>query len=136
MATVDLLSTPILEVWGEVIALPLIGTLDERRSALIMQKLLDMVARLGSRFVIIDLTGIAAMDATVADRLLTVARSLELLGARCILTGISPSVAETLVSIGAHFRGVVTLRSVKDGLRACMMGTRGVLDRPRTWRLR
>jgi anti-anti-sigma factor len=119
-ATVDVLSTPVLEVWRDVLVLPLIGAVDDRRAMSMMEKLLHEVARRRCRRVILDVTGVEGMDPATAARLLQVVGAVRLLGARCLVTGISPEVARALVANGVDFGPLVTLRTLKDGLRACI----------------
>lgn len=114
------LSAPILEVWDDVIALPVIGVVDSQRSAEMTGRLLEEVSRSRARFVIIDLTGVDIIDTRTADHFITLVRSVELLGARCVLTGIQPAVAQALVSLDTDFGGLTTLHTLKHGLRACM----------------
>jgi len=119
-ASVVALSTPILEVWEDVLALPVIGVLDSQRSAEMMERLLAAVEEKQSRFVIIDITGVEVVDSATADRLLKLVRAVEILGARCILTGARGAVAATLVSLGANLGGLVSLRNLKRGIEECL----------------
>lgn len=114
------LSTPVIEVWDDVLALPIIGVLDSKRSMELMDNLLETIARTQCKNVIVDLTGVEVVDTRTADHLLKVVRAAELLGARCVLTGLSPAVAQTLAEIGADLGGVTTLRNLKEGLRHCL----------------
>ena len=114
------LSTPILEVWDGVLALPLIGVVDSKRSAQVMETLLESVVRMRGRYVILDVTGVEVLDTATADHLLKIVRAVELLGTRCVLSGVRPSVAQTLVELGVSFGKLVTLRNLKHGLKACM----------------
>lgn len=114
------LSTPILQVWEGVLALPIIGNVDSQRSAQIMERLLvEMTAR-RSRFVILDVTGVETVDTMTAGHFVKVIKATEILGARCVLTGIRPAVAQTLVQLGADFAFVTTLGTLQDGLRECI----------------
>ncbi|MRG92729.1 STAS domain-containing protein [Polyangium spumosum] len=114
------LSTPILEVWDGVLALPLIGVMDSKRAAQVMDTLLEAVARMKGRYVILDVTGVDVLDTATADHLLKIVRAVDLLGARCVLSGVRPSVAQTLVELGVSFGNLVTLRNLKHGLKACL----------------
>jgi anti-anti-sigma regulatory factor/HAMP domain-containing protein len=116
---VDALSTPVLEIRRDVLALPLIGTIDERRSTLIRERLLAAVVRKRCRYVIIDITGVAAIDAEVAEGLLKTVAAARMLGAYCVITGVRPSAAMTLVTLGVDLP-LVTRRSLEDGLRECI----------------
>lgn len=111
------LSTPILDIEDDVIALPIVGVLDSRRALDLTTSLLEHIGAQGTRCVILDLTGVDVVDTKTADHLIKVVQATALMGARCVLTGLSPSVAQTLVTIGVDTRGLRTLRSMKDGLR-------------------
>jgi rsbT co-antagonist protein RsbR len=123
-AAVQELSTPILEIWDDVLALPVIGIVDSRRSAEMMERLLDAIERTQCRFVIIDITGVDLVDSATADQFIKLVKAVELVGARCILTGTRGAVAQTLVALGADLGPLTTLRNLKHGLRECirMMG--------------
>lgn len=114
------LSTPVLEIWDETLVLPVIGALDTRRSVDIMDSLLRQITELQARCVILDVTGVAVVDTSTASYLTKVARASNLLGARCVLTGVSPAVAQTLVEIGADLGGVICKRNLKEGLKDCL----------------
>ena len=113
---VDQLSSPVLELWDDVLALPVIGVVDSERAATMVERLLDEVARGGARYVLVDLTGVDVVDTGTADRILKLAQAVKLLGADCMLTGVQPLVAQTLVDLGAEFGGIATLRNLKQGL--------------------
>jgi anti-anti-sigma regulatory factor len=114
------LSTPILQLWDDVLALPVIGVVDSRRSADIMERLLSEVTERQSRFVILDITGVEVVDTKTADHFIKVIKAAELLGTFCILTGIRPAVAQTLVEIGVDMSSVMTLRNLQEGLKECL----------------
>lgn len=114
------LSTPVLELWEDVVAMPIIGVVDTRRSADIMDKLLQTVASRQSRFVILDITGVEIVDTKTADHLIKVARAARLLGAVCLLSGVRPAVAQTLVEIGVDLASIVTVATLRDALRECL----------------
>jgi rsbT co-antagonist protein RsbR len=116
---VEELSTPILELWDDVLALPVIGVVDSRRSAEMMERLLDEVVRSQARFVIIDLTGVEVIDTRTADHFMKLVKAVGLIGARCVLTGIRPAVAQTLVDLDVDFGSLDTLRNLRHGLRQC-----------------
>jgi anti-anti-sigma regulatory factor len=117
---VDELSNPILEVWDDVLVMPIIGIVDSRRIADMVQRLLAEVTRAQASFVIVDLTGVEIVDTKTADHLIKLMRKVEIVGARCVLTGIRPAVSETLVDIGVDFGRVMTLRNLKHGLREAL----------------
>jgi PAS domain S-box-containing protein len=114
------LSTPILELGTDIVALPLIGAVDADRAALIMDQLLAAVARGKYRVVILDVTGVDAIDAETAAHFTQVLRAVSLLGAKCLFSGISPSVAQTMVALGVDLSAVRTLRNMKQALAAAL----------------
>lgn len=118
------LSTPVLEVWDDVLAMPIVGLVDTKRSIDIMTTLLRRIVETKARHVIMDITGVDMVDTKTADYLLKIVRAANLLGSRCILTGLSPAVAQTLVEIGADLTEVTTLRDLKAGLRECLKSIR------------
>lgn len=117
---VEELSTPVLEIWEDVLALPVVGVVDTQRSAQMTERLLAEIVRSRSRHVIVDLTGVDVIDTSTADRFLQLARAVRLLGARCIVTGIQPAVAQTLVELGVEFGSLETHRNLKNALQACV----------------
>lgn len=128
--TVAELSTPILEIWDDVLALPVIGVVDSRRSAEMMERLLEEITRTQCRFVILDITGVDVVDTSTADRFIRLVHAVELIGARCLLTGIRSAVAQTLVSLGMDLGPLRTLRTLKHGLRECLKLMAMEQDRP------
>jgi rsbT co-antagonist protein RsbR len=114
------LTTPVMEIWDDILLLPIVGALDTQRSAEMMNRLLEAIVERQSRCVIIDVTGVEMVDTTTADHLLKVVRAAGLLGTRCVLTGLSPAVSQTLVAIGADLSEVRTLRNLKAGLHDCL----------------
>ena len=119
-SAIDELSTPVLQLWDGVIALPIIGVVDSRRSLAIMERLLSEIASRQSQYVILDITGVDIVDTRTADHFIKVVKAAGMLGASCILTGIRPGVAETLVDLGVEMSSVRTLRTLQDGLRYCL----------------
>ncbi|MCP4679304.1 MAG: PAS domain-containing protein [Deltaproteobacteria bacterium] len=113
------LSTPILQLWDNVLALPVIGVVDTRRSAEIMERLLAEITERQSRYVILDITGVEVVDTRTADHFIKVIKAAELLGSTCILTGIRPAVAQTLVDLGIDLSNITTLRNLQEGLKEC-----------------
>lgn len=114
------LSTPVLQLWEDVVAMPIIGVVDSRRGEEIMEKLLAEISGRRARYVILDITGAEAVDTRTADSFIKLARGAELLGATCVITGIQPAVAQTLVSIGADLSSLVTVANIGQGLRECI----------------
>jgi rsbT co-antagonist protein RsbR len=119
-AAIRELSTPVIEVWDDVLVLPIVGILDTKRSMELMDNLLQSIVRTQAKNIIIDITGVEVVDTKTADYLLKVVRAARLLGARCVLTGVGPAVAQTLVDIGADLTEVTTLRNLKEGLKHCL----------------
>ncbi|PCC74513.1 PAS domain S-box-containing protein [Nannocystis exedens] len=113
-------STPIIQVWDDILTMPVVGLVDSMRAADMKSALLAAVSRTGAKFAIVDLTGVDVVDTATADHLLRVMRAVQLLGARCVITGIQPSVAQIIVGLGLGLPGVVTLRSLREGLRFCL----------------
>lgn len=117
---IDELSTPVLELWDDVLALPIVGVVDTVRSTRMMDKALSEVVNRRCRFVIIDITGVDVVDTSTADRFMKLARAIELLGAECVISGVQPAVAQTLTELGVSFRGLTTQRNLKRALDFCM----------------
>ncbi|MCA9590123.1 MAG: STAS domain-containing protein [Myxococcales bacterium] len=121
-AAIQELSLPILQVWKGVIAAPVIGVVDADRGASINDRLLRAVAESDAQSVIVDVTGVAGVDSTVADEFVKVARSLRLLGVRVVMTGIQPDVAAALGASGLQqLSSVKTFSTLEKGLRYCML---------------
>jgi len=118
------LQTPILEVQEGVLCLPLIGVVDASRAANIMDAALGAVVSLQARFLILDLTGVSYLDTATADSLLAISRAVGLVGAKTVITGLRPGVAQTIVDLGVSMGDVKTLRNLKDGLRYCLVERR------------
>jgi len=122
-AAIRELSTPIMDIWEDILLLPIVDLLDTKRSADVMSNLLAAIAQKQSKHVILDITGVELVDTRTADYLIKVVRASRLLGTRCVLTGLSPAVAQTLVEIGADLSEVTTMRSLREGLRHCLAST-------------
>jgi rsbT co-antagonist protein RsbR len=111
------LSTPIIQIWDDVLALPIVGIVDSHRSEDMMVSLLNEVVEKQSRCVIIDITGVDVVDTKTADHFIKMVKAVKLLGAECIITGISPDIAQTLTHIGVDMAGIQTRRNVQQGLQ-------------------
>ncbi|AUX43331.1 anti-anti simga factor protein [Sorangium cellulosum] len=118
------LSSPIIEVWQDVLIVPLIGAVDADRAAMVMDSLLASVVERQASFAILDLTGLDSVDTTTAQHLIKIINGLTLLGCRGVVTGIRPPVAQTMVGLGFDLSQVCTLRSLKEALRWCMREAR------------
>ena len=114
------LSTPVLQVHPQILALPLIGILDDRRQDELTARLMEHIAHRHARYVILDVTGIEAVDTATAGLFLRLARTTRLLGATCILTGIGPAMARTIVALGVELDSLTTRASFGDGLNECL----------------
>lgn len=118
--SINELSTPVIHLWDSVLALPLIGNIDSARAKQIMESLLDEIVRSKSSQVVIDITGVPVVDTGVASRLMRTVEAARLLGAECILTGISPVIAQTLVMVGIDLSGIQTRATLKNGLESAL----------------
>ncbi len=116
-AAIRELSTPIIEVWDGVLCLPVVGVLDSTRSAEMTEALLQAIVEKKARCAIIDITGIQVMDTGTADHFLRMARAVRLLGANCLLTGINPAIAQTIIHMGMDLSGVITHRTMRNALQ-------------------
>ena len=114
------LSTPVIEVWDSVLTLPIIGVIDTRRSLDMTERLLEAIVRYQARCVIIDVTGVEMVDTATADHFVKMIRAAEMLGTTCVVSGISPAVAQTLTRIGVELAGIRTMRSLKNALQYCL----------------
>ena len=112
------LSTPVIEVWDGVLCLPIVGVMDTTRSAEITESLLRAIVERKALCAIVDLTGIEVMDTGTVDHFLRVAKAVRLLGAECVVTGISPSIAHTITHMGLDLATLRTHRSLRDALAA------------------
>lgn len=121
---IEELSAPVIDVWQGVLALPLVGRIDAERAARIAEALLERVAQVRARWVIIDLTGVAEVDEATAASLVRVAEAVELIGARCMLTGIRPVIVESLLEFGDLTRRLQPRRTLQEGLQYCLTAMR------------
>lgn len=114
------LSTPIVQLWDEVLAVPIVGGIDAERTGRLMEKLLATIIETKSRFAILDVTGVEAIDAITADNFVRITRAVQLLGAHGVLSGIVPAVAQTLVDLGVDLSGIRTFANLREALKACL----------------
>ncbi len=114
------LSAPIIPIADEVLALPLVGRMDDKRAQMVLETLLEGVVNMQAETVLLDVTGIGIIDTYVAEALARTAQAVKLLGARVVLTGIQPHVAQTLVTMGIDMQGVRAVRSLKEGIAWAM----------------
>lgn len=111
------LSTPVVKLWDGVVAVPLIGTLDSARSQVVMERLLETLVETGSPYAILDITGVPAVDTQVAQHILKTVVAAQLMGAQCVISGIRPQIAQTIVSLGIEFGDIVTKANLADALQ-------------------
>jgi PAS domain S-box-containing protein len=115
------LSTPIIQAWEGVLVLPIIGALDRARATDVMEKLLGEIVRTQAHFAVLDLTGVEDVDTPTVDHLFQVARAASLLGSRCLVSGISPGVAQAIVTLGSDARTLETFGALEDALRHALV---------------
>jgi rsbT co-antagonist protein RsbR len=110
------LSTPVVKLWDGVLAVPMIGTLDSARTQLVMESLLQRIVDTGSEIAIIDITGVPTVDTLVAQHLLKTVTAIRLMGADCIISGVRPQIAQTIVHLGINLQGITTKATLADAL--------------------
>jgi len=110
------LSSPVSKVWDNVLILPVIGTLDSQRTQIMMENLLEKIVETGCTISILDITGVPTVDTQVANHLLKTVTSARLLGADCIISGISPAIAQTIVHLGIDLSGIKTKATLQDAM--------------------
>ncbi|MFJ4367611.1 STAS domain-containing protein [Streptomyces chartreusis] len=110
------IATPVIKLWEGIVAVPLIGTLDSARSQVVMETLLDAVVEQHARFAILDITGVPTVDSLVAQHLMKTVAAARLMGAECIVSGIRPAIAQTIVHLGIDLSSVLTRASLADAL--------------------
>jgi len=126
------LSTPVVRLWENVLALPLIGTLDSARTQVVMQNLLEAIVQTRSDFAIIDITGVPVVDTLVAQHLLKTVSAARLMGADCLISGIRPQIAQTIIHLGVDLSQVTTKATLADAFELAMRrsGHRVIRDTP------
>ncbi len=110
------LSTPVVKLWDGVLAVPLIGTLDSERTQVVMESLLERIVETNSTMAIIDITGVPTVDTLVAQHLLKTVAAARLMGADCIISGIRPQIAQTIVHLGLTLSEVTTKATMADAI--------------------
>ena len=118
------LSTPVVRLWDNVLALPLIGTLDSARTQVVMQNLLEAIVDTRSDIAIIDITGVPTVDTLVAQHLLKTVAAARLMGADCIISGIRPQIAQTIIHLGVNLEDVTTKATLADAFAVALKQTR------------
>ena len=114
------LSTPVIKLFDGVLAVPMIGTLDSARTQVVMETLLQRIVETGSKLAIIDITGVPTVDTLVAQHLLKTVSAIRLMGADCIISGIRPQIAQTIVHLGIDLQGIASKASLADALALAM----------------
>jgi rsbT co-antagonist protein RsbR len=114
------LSTPVVELWKGILALPLIGTLDSSRTQIVMQNLLEAIVAKEAQLAIIDITGVPTVDTLVAQHLLKAVAAARLMGAECIISGIRPQIAQTIIHLGVDLGTVITKANLADAFRVAL----------------
>jgi len=114
------LSTPVVKLWDGVLALPMIGTLDSARTQVVMETLLQRIAETGAEVAIIDITGVPTVDTLVAQHLIKTVTAARLMGAECIISGIRPQIAQTIVHLGVELGDVITKGTLADAFAMAM----------------
>jgi rsbT co-antagonist protein RsbR len=117
------LSTPVVQLWDNVVALPLIGTLDSERTQVVMENLLEKVVETGASIAIIDITGVPTVDTLVAQHLLKTVAAARLMGADCIISGIRPQIAQTIVHLGINLADIITKATLADAFAIALQRT-------------
>ena len=117
------LSTPVVQLWDNVLALPLIGTLDSERTQVVMENLLEKVVETGASIAIIDITGVPTVDTLVAQHLLKTVAAARLMGADCIISGIRPQIAQTIVHLGINLADIITKATLADAFAIALQRT-------------
>jgi rsbT co-antagonist protein RsbR len=114
------LSTPVVKLWDGVLALPMIGTLDSARTQIVMESLLQRIVETGAEIAIIDITGVPTVDTLTAQHLLKTVTAARLMGAECIVSGIRPQIAQTIVHLGVDLEGVTTKATLADAFAVAL----------------
>jgi rsbT co-antagonist protein RsbR len=117
------LSTPVVKLWDGILALPLIGTLDSARTQVVMETLLEAIVNTNSKVAIIDITGVPTVDTVVAQHLLKTVTAARLMGADCIISGIRPQIAQTIVHLGINLLDVTSKATLRDAFALALERT-------------
>lgn len=123
------LSTPVVKLWEGILALPIIGTLDSARTQVVMESLLQKIVETGSEVAIIDITGVPTVDTLTAQHLLKTVTAARLMGADCIISGIRPQIAQTIVYLGIDLTGVITKATLADAFLMALKRVGATINR-------
>jgi len=110
------LATPITILWKNILLLPIVGIVDSKRGQEIMETMLARIQEFEAKVIILDILGVAIVDSGVANHLLKISNATKIMGCNCIITGISPSIAQSLVHLGVDLKDIITRTSLKDGV--------------------
>jgi rsbT co-antagonist protein RsbR len=125
------LSTPVIKLWDGVLALPMIGTLDSSRTQVVMESLLERIVETGADVAILDITGVPTVDTLTAQHLIKTVTAARLMGAECIISGIRPQIAQTIVHLGVDLGDIVTKATLADAFRLALSRNGLVVARAR-----
>lgn len=125
------LSTPVVKLWDGILALPVVGTLDSARSQVMMESLLERIATTGAGTAILDITGVPTVDTLTAKHLLQTVSAIRMMGADCIISGIRPQIAQTIVHLGIDLHGVTTRPTLADALALALKRSGLVVEEAR-----
>ncbi len=117
------LSTPVVKLWQGILALPMIGTLDSARTQVVMETLLQRIVETGSEITVIDITGVPTVDTLTAQHLMKTVAAIRMMGADCIISGIRPQIAQTIVHLGVDLAGITTRATLADALALALKRT-------------
>lgn len=117
------LSTPVVKLWDDVLAIPMVGTLDSARTQVMMETLLQRIVDTGSQIAILDITGVPTVDTLVAQHLLKTVTAIRLMGGECIISGVRAQIAQTIVHLGVDLQGITTKASLADALALALQRT-------------
>ena len=123
------LSTPVVKLWDGILALPMIGTLDSARTQIVMESLLQKIAETESGIAIIDITGVPTVDTLTAQHLIKTVTAARLMGAECIISGIRPQIAQTIVHLGVELGGITTKATLADAFAIALDRTGRMVQR-------
>jgi rsbT co-antagonist protein RsbR len=114
------MSTPVTEVWEDVLMLPIVGMIDSKRAQDVMTAVLSKIGETHSRSLILDISGVAVMDTAVANHLIKISKASKLMGATCIISGISPAIAQTMIELGINVGDIRTTATLRDALTVAL----------------
>jgi rsbT co-antagonist protein RsbR len=127
-ALLDQLSAPVIQVWESVLLIPLIGVLDSRRAAQVLESMLEAIAANSAEILIVDITGVPVVDTSVASYLVRAVQAAQLLGCQTLLVGISPEIAQTLIGLGVDFSRITTRSTLQSGLEYAFNHRSGIAN--------